>query len=173
MDIRAYNRASIEQFRGQAELNDGMDRHQLILLTTMGARSGQPHTTPLTIHRDVNRLLVVAAAVGAPQNPAWYVNLRVNSKVTVESTEETYEARAYPLEGAEYDRTWRSLKDANTYLAEFESAVDRTIPVVALVRVGSSELENRPATERKAPSAAQANALSDDPQRDPRAGRTQ
>ena len=137
MDIRAYNRTIIEQFRGKGELDGGMDRERLILLTTTGARSGQPHTTPLTFYPDGNRLLVVAAAVGAPKNPAWYVNLLANSTVTVESTRGTYLARAHPIEGAEYDKVWPSLKEGRPHLGEYESAANRRLPVVALVPVGS------------------------------------
>ena len=134
-DIRAYDRTIIEQFRGEGEMQDGFDREQLILLTTTGARSGQAHTTPLVFYPDGDRLLVVAAAAGAPRNPAWYVNLLADDTVTVESAEGTYAARAHPLEGAEYDKVWSSLKEGRLFLAEYEAAAHRRLPVVALVRV--------------------------------------
>ncbi len=55
MDIKAINRKVIDQFRVGGEV-EGMERENLILLTTMGARSGRPHTTPLgIIERDGDR----------------------------------------------------------------------------------------------------------------------
>jgi deazaflavin-dependent oxidoreductase (nitroreductase family) len=133
MDVREINRKVIEQFRAGGEV-DGMHRDRLVLLTTTGARTGQPHTTPMMFHRDGGRLLVIASNAGAPRHPDWYVNLVRQPLVSVEVGEDTYEAQAVPVTGAERERLWAELKEQYPFFAEHEAMMERTIPVVALTR---------------------------------------
>jgi deazaflavin-dependent oxidoreductase (nitroreductase family) len=133
MDVREVNRHVIEQFRAGGEI-DGMHRERLVLLTTVGARTGSLRTTPMMFHRDGDRLLVVASNVGAARHPDWYRNLVANPRVTVEVGDETYEAVATPLEGEERDRLWTMLKQTYPFFAEHETSTSRAIPVVALTR---------------------------------------
>ena len=133
MDIKEINRKTIEQFRAGGPI-EGMHRERLVLLTTTGAKSGQPHTTPMMFVPDGDRVLVIASNMGAPRDPDWYINLCVNPRVTVEIGDESYEASASPLTGAEYDRRWREIKDSNPFFAEHEKQAARPIPVVALAR---------------------------------------
>lgn len=133
MDVKAINRKVIEQFRAGAEI-EGMHRDRLVLLTTTGARSSRPHTTPMMFHRDGDRLLVVASNMGAPVHPDWYRNLLAHPAVTVELDTESYEAVATPVKGEEYDRLWTMLKDTYPFFADYEAKVERHIPVVILTR---------------------------------------
>jgi len=55
-----------------------MHRDRLVLLTTVGARTGKWHTTPMMFHRDGERLLVIASNMGAVNHPDWYLNLVAN-----------------------------------------------------------------------------------------------
>jgi deazaflavin-dependent oxidoreductase (nitroreductase family) len=133
MDMMETNRRVIEQFRSGGEI-EGMHRDRLVLLTTVGARTGRPHTTPMMFHRDGERLLVVAANNGAPANPAWFRNLSVNPMVTVEVADERYRAVASVLLGADRAVTWPMLKEKYPFFAEYDGKVARDIPVVSLVR---------------------------------------
>ena len=119
MDVREVNRQVIEQFRAGGEI-EGMHRERLVLLTTVGVRTGQLRTTPMMFHPDGDRLLVVASNVGAPRHPDWYHNLVANPRVTVEVGNETYEAVATPLEGEERDRLWAMLKQTYPFFADHE-----------------------------------------------------
>lgn len=83
MWIQETNRRVIEQFRAGGDI-DGMHRDGLILLTTVGAKTGSPHTTPVMFHRDGERLLVIASNIGASRHPDWYLNLTAHPRVTVE-----------------------------------------------------------------------------------------
>jgi len=74
VDIKETNKRVIEQFRAGGEI-DGMRRDRLVLLTTVGAKSGLRRTTPMMFHRDGDRLLVIASNIGASRHPDWYVNL--------------------------------------------------------------------------------------------------
>jgi deazaflavin-dependent oxidoreductase (nitroreductase family) len=133
MDIRATNRRVIEQFRAGGEI-EGMHRERLLLLTTTGARSGNPHTAPMMFHRDGDRLLVIASFAGAPEHPAWYTNLVADPHVTVE-IDETYPARATPASAEERQRLWAVLTESYPFLADHQKKTDRVIPVVVLERV--------------------------------------
>jgi deazaflavin-dependent oxidoreductase (nitroreductase family) len=133
MDIKEINRRTIEQFRAGGEI-DGMHRDRIVLLTTVGARTGQRRTTPMMFHRDGDRLLVIASNVGAAKHPDWYVNLVANPRVTVEVGDETYDAVAAPTEGQERERLWTMLKGTYPFFADHEANTDRTIPVVVLTR---------------------------------------
>lgn len=136
MDIRETNRLVIEQFRAGGAV-EGMHRDRLILLTTTGARTRLPRTTPLMFHRDGDRLVVIASNVGAPEHPDWYVNLTSDPRVTVEVGDEVYQATATVLDGPERERVWSQLTGAYPFFVEHQSRTERTIPLVALQRIGA------------------------------------
>lgn len=133
MDVKEINRRVIEQFRAGGEI-EGMHRDRLLLLTTTGAKSGQPRTTPMMFHPDGDRLLVIASNIGAPRHPDWYLNLAANPRVTVEVGDERYDAVASTAEGDERERLWSMLKQQYPFFAEHERMTDREIPVVMLSR---------------------------------------
>ena len=134
MDIRAMNGRVIEQYRAGSQI-DGMHRERLILLTTTGAKSGQPHTTPLMFHPDGDRILIIASNAGAARHPDWFENLLRDPEVTVEAPDGSYRAAASVLTGAEHDEQWSRLTQEFAFLSEHEArAKGRVIPVVALAR---------------------------------------
>jgi deazaflavin-dependent oxidoreductase (nitroreductase family) len=133
VDVKEINRQVIEQFRAGDEIQ-GMHRDRLLLLTTVGARTGRRHTTPMMFHPDGDRVLVIASNTGAAKHPDWYLNLLANPRVTVEVGDETYEAVASPAEGVERQRLWSLLKQNYPFFAEHEQQTEREIPVVILTR---------------------------------------
>lgn len=133
LDIKEVNRKVIEQFRAGGEV-DGMHRERLVLLTTVGRRTGQRRTTPMMFHRDGDRLLVIASDVGAPEHPAWYLDLVADPRVIVEVGDETYDAVAIPTEGEERARLWPMIKRIYPFFADHDAKNDRAIPVVAITR---------------------------------------
>ncbi|MBF6464392.1 nitroreductase family deazaflavin-dependent oxidoreductase [Nocardia beijingensis] len=101
-----FNQAIIAEFRANEGRVGGMfERAPLLLLTTVGARTGRDHTVPVVYRRDGGRILVFRSNAGANTHPAWFHNVRANPEVTVEITAgerlETYPANARVLEGAE------------------------------------------------------------------------
>ncbi|GAA2991525.1 nitroreductase/quinone reductase family protein [Streptosporangium longisporum] len=133
-----FNRQVIEEFRANAGRVGGFfEGARLLLLTTVGARSGAPHTTPLGYLPDGgDQVLVIASAGGAPRHPAWFHNLVADPRVTVETGAFTYEARAVVLEGAERDRVFARAAEAEPGWADYQAKIDRVIPVVALRQAG-------------------------------------
>ncbi|WP_329625361.1 nitroreductase/quinone reductase family protein [Streptomyces sp. NBC_01255] len=136
-----FNQQVIAEFRANGGLVGGMfEGAALLLLTTTGARTGRPHTTPAVYARDGARLLVFASNAGGPKHPAWFHNLSADPHVTVElgtpeGTVERFIATAVVAEGAERDRLYAEQADREPGFAAYQAATDRTIPVVALHRV--------------------------------------
>ena len=131
--MQDINRRVIEQFRAGGEV-EGMHRERLLLLTTTGARTGLPRTTPMMFHSDGDRVCVMASNAGATKAPDWYVNLVANPAVQVEIGHETYLATATVLAGAERARLWAEITSANPFFIDHEKKAERQIPVVALAR---------------------------------------
>ena len=133
-DLLAYNQKLIESFRADGGASIG-DR-PLLLLTTTGARTGLPRTSPMMYVRDGDRLIVIASANGAARDPHWMHNLRADPHVTVELPGDTHKATATELSGDERDRVWAQLvRDHPFFVEHQEKAGDRIIPLVALERV--------------------------------------
>jgi deazaflavin-dependent oxidoreductase (nitroreductase family) len=133
-DIREINVRTIEQFRVGGEI-EGMQRDRLLLLTTVGRRTGKPRTTPLMFHREGDALLVIASNIGAPVHPDWYFNLVAHPRVTVEVGDQNYDADARSTSADKREHLWTMLKQEYPFFADHEAKTDRTIPVVALTRV--------------------------------------
>src|SRR2546421_2627703 len=93
-DMKAFNKQLVEDFRRNGgELSGPMAGRKLLLLTTIGARSGQPQTVVLGFGREGDRFLIIASNNGAAQHPFWYRNLLAKPEVTVEVGPRKFEAR--------------------------------------------------------------------------------
>jgi deazaflavin-dependent oxidoreductase (nitroreductase family) len=128
-----YNQHIIEQFRANSGTTDYSG--PLVLLTTTGARSGQPRTTPVAYSRDGERLVIIASAGGAPNHPDWYFNV-AHPIVTVELGSEEFQACATVAEGAERDRLFAQHALALGFSEpEYRQKTTRQIPVIILTHV--------------------------------------
>ena len=135
-----WNTRVIEEFRaGHERVADMFVRDQLLILHTIGARSGQERVSPLAFLREGERLLVVASAAGAPKHPAWYFNVVADPGVRLELWEDgelvTVDARAEVPEGAEQERLRASVFAQAPGFADYQTKTDRVIPVVVLERL--------------------------------------
>ncbi|MER7211257.1 nitroreductase family deazaflavin-dependent oxidoreductase [Streptosporangium sp. NPDC000239] len=130
---KSRNEAVIEEFRAnKGKVGGFFEGAALLLLTTVGARSGRPHTTPAVYVRDGDTVAVAASYAGAPKHPAWYHNLVANPEVTVEIGAEKYQATAVPAEGAERDRLFALMVAENPRFNDYAEKTTRVIPMVVL-----------------------------------------
>jgi deazaflavin-dependent oxidoreductase (nitroreductase family) len=139
--VTDVNRSIIEEFRANEGRVGGMfEGAPLILLTTTGARSGRPHTTPAVYAEDAGRLIVFASNAGQPTSPAWLHNLRTTPTVTVERGTERFQANATEVTGPERDRLYSEQTRRNPAFADYQANTTRVIQVVALVptRLGAA-----------------------------------
>jgi deazaflavin-dependent oxidoreductase (nitroreductase family) len=137
--LNDWNRQIIEEFRTNGgKVGGSFEGNTLLLLTTTGAKSGQPRIRALTYLADGERLFVFAAKGGAPTAPDWYHNLIAHPSVTVEVGTERFEATAAVLEGEERDQIYAKEVQRHPGAAEYEKKAARKIPVVELIRHNSS-----------------------------------
>ena len=130
-DMRAFNNKLITEFRANGgTLSGQMANSKLLLLTTTGARSGQPHVTPVGYVRDGKRYAVIAANAGAHMHPDWYHNLLAQPRVSVEVGSERFAATARVATGDERARLIATI----AYFAAQQEKTAREIPVVVLER---------------------------------------
>ena len=135
-DHNAFNHAVIEEFRAhEGKLSGRFTNRSLLLLTTVGARSGQPRTCPLAYIADGQRLIVIAAKAGAPSHPDWYRNLLVHPVVTVEVGNEHVQARARVATGEERTRLFEEMVAQTPAFAEYQDKTERQLPVIVLERL--------------------------------------
>ncbi len=132
--MKAFNRQIIEEFRAaRGQLSGRMAGRQVLLLTTTGARTGEPRTTVVGYRKSGDLFVVIASANGAAAHPAWYINLLADPHATIEVGPEKLKVRARTVKGKEREK----LAKAVEYLEPQQQLTSRKIPVVALERVKS------------------------------------
>lgn len=136
-DYAAFTRALIEDVRTNGKPTSGpFEGRPVLILTTTGARSGEPRIAPLVFSRDGDRYVIMASKAGAPTHPAWYANLVANAVVTVETGGASFRARASEAQGAERQRLWDAHVAQHPGFAEYPAkAGERVIPVIVLERI--------------------------------------
>jgi deazaflavin-dependent oxidoreductase (nitroreductase family) len=136
--VNNFNRQLIEEYRANGGTVTGMFAGApLMLLTTMGARSGQPRTNPLAYSQDGDRLVVIAAKGGAPTHPDWYRNLLAHPEATVEKGSERFAVRASFPQGEERTSLYDQQAAQMPNFAGYQRNTTHQIPVIVLERVGS------------------------------------
>lgn len=107
-----------------------------LLLTTTGRKSGRVITLPLIFgHGGPDEYVVVASKGGAPNHPAWYLNLEANPEVEVQVKADKFKARAHTASGAERATLWRKMVEIFAPYEEYQKKTQRQIPVVVLKKV--------------------------------------
>ncbi len=108
----------------------------LLLMWSIGVKSGAERRAILTYSRDGEDLIVAGSYSGADVDPAWIANVRKQPRVRVEAAGETFDAIAsVEASGSERDRLWRAHVAALPWFGDYERKTSRTIPVVRLRRI--------------------------------------
>ena len=133
-DTNNWNKKIIEEFRA----NDGkvggyFENTTLLLLHTIGAKSGQERINPVAYTRQDGKLVVIASKGGAPTNPDWYYNIVANPDVTVEVGTEQFAAKAAVAEEPERKRLYDNMAAQYPGFDEYRQKTTRKIPVITLI----------------------------------------
>ncbi len=118
-----------------ASLGGGTGKVPTLLLTTTGRKSGNPSTLPLIFGRSGDDYVVVASKGGAPNHPAWYLNLAANADVEVQVRADKFRARAHTATGEERKQLWQKMVGIYAPYAQYQQKTEREIPVVVLRRL--------------------------------------
>ncbi|HEY6483340.1 MAG TPA: nitroreductase family deazaflavin-dependent oxidoreductase [Steroidobacteraceae bacterium] len=118
-----------------ASLGGGTGMVATLLLTTTGRKSGRALTLPLIFGRSGSDFVVVASKGGAPQHPAWYLNLQAQPEVQVQVKADRFNARAHTANASERAALWPKMVEIYGPYADYQKKTDRQIPVVVLQRI--------------------------------------
>jgi len=131
-DMKAFNRAVIEEFRANhGRLSGPLAKSQVILLTTIGARSGEPRTIVVGYRPRGDELVAIASDNGAPNDPKWYRNLLANPIATVELGAERFEVRARTARPDEREELTKLV----SYVESQQNLTEREIPILSLIHI--------------------------------------
>lgn len=132
-DPNDWNASIIEEFRTNDGHVGGMfEGRPLLLLHTIGAKSGEPRLHPLMYQEVEDGYAIFASKAGAPTNPAWYHNLVANPGAEVEVGTDRVAVLARVADAAERERIWSRQKEDYPFFAEYEQKAGREIPVIVL-----------------------------------------
>jgi deazaflavin-dependent oxidoreductase (nitroreductase family) len=104
----------------------------VLLLTTVGRRTGRRRTQPIGYVRDGASLIIVASNGALPSRPGWFFNLRADPRADIELGAERLHVRAAILSGDERERAWHGVTQRYTFFEVYQRAVSRAIPLVRL-----------------------------------------
>ncbi|MCG7524674.1 nitroreductase family deazaflavin-dependent oxidoreductase [Streptomyces sp. OfavH-34-F] len=104
----------------------------VVILTTVGARSGKIRKTPLMRVEHDGRYAVVASQGGAPTHPVWYHNLKADPRAELQDGPERRDMTAREVTGEEKALWWERAVEAFPDYADYQRKTDRQIPVFVL-----------------------------------------
>jgi deazaflavin-dependent oxidoreductase (nitroreductase family) len=131
-----WNQQIMDEFRANAgKVGGPFEGKTLLLLHTIGAKSGKEHVNPVACLEDGGSLVIIASMGGAPMNPAWYHNIVAHPRVTVETGTEKFQATAEITTEPERTRLYEKMIQMMPGFAEYREKTTRVIPVIKLTRV--------------------------------------
>ena len=133
-DPNDRNKQVIAEFRANGGQVGGFFTDKpLLLLHTVGAKSGQPRVNPLVYMADGDRYIIIASKGGAPAHPDWYHNIVANPHVSIEVGTEQLDVTASIADEPERSEIYAKIAAKYDFFAEYARRVTtRVIPVIIL-----------------------------------------
>jgi len=136
MDFNEFNKKVIAEFRANSGVVGGMfEGAPMLILTTTGAKSGQPREIPLVYTKDGDLPVIIASKGGAPTNPDWYFNLKANPLTTIELGADTYRANVVEVTDERRDRLYAQMVNERPDFGTYQQNTTRLIPVFVIERI--------------------------------------
>ncbi len=104
----------------------------VILLTTVGVRSGKPRTIPITYIMDGGDYILTASNGGSNKNPSWFLNLQKNPDVVIRVRHKKLNAVATQVDRTSKARLWAQLISLSPFYSNYQARTSREIPMVRL-----------------------------------------
>ena len=141
-----YEPSTSQRSRGQVDFYEGSGGTEgttlrgmpVVILTSLGAKSGKLRKNPLMRVEHEGKYAVVASMGGAPKHPVWYYNLVKNPLVELQDGPVKQDMIARELSGDEKSLWWDRSVAAFPDYAEYQKRTDREIPVFVLEPVADS-----------------------------------
>lgn len=137
LDMKSFNEKIIEEFRANGGKVAMFNDYPMVILHTLGAKSGRPHLVPLVLTiNEKDEWILFATFAGSPTNPAWVHNLRANPQIDIEFGTETFKANVLELDESEAQAVVNAHTSHSEQFAGYvKSAAPRRIPVFRIDRL--------------------------------------
>ena len=109
-----------------------MGQSPILLLNTIGRKSGKKRATPLLYVVEDEDYVIIASKGGTPSHPAWYLNLKANPDATVEVGNRKVRVRAEKVDGEEKERLWKKMAEMHPTYDDYQKKTKREIPLLVL-----------------------------------------
>jgi deazaflavin-dependent oxidoreductase (nitroreductase family) len=109
-----------------------MGKSPILLLNTVGRKTGRKRTTPLLYVMDGEDFVIIASKGGAATHPAWYLNLRANPDATVEIGDREVQVVAGVADPEEKARLWEKMVEMYPTYDDYQRKTEREIPLLVL-----------------------------------------
>ncbi len=134
--MKAFNKNIVDEFRANGgKVGGPFEGATILLLTSTGAKSGQPRLAPLAYFTIDGKMIIVGSKAGADTNPDWVHNLRANPQAHIEVGTDAYDVTARELSSEERDATYPKVVEFAPGFGEYQAKTNRVIPLFELQRV--------------------------------------
>lgn len=128
-----FARANVFVYRiTKGRLGNKLGKQSVLLLHTIGRKSGRSFFSTLSFYRDGNSYLVVASNWGKESNPDWLLNLMQEPRTNIQVNATTITVEARLAEGEEYLRLWELVTRQNSQYIRYQTGLKRKIAIVVL-----------------------------------------
>lgn len=136
--IKIFTGANVFVYKlSKGHLGNRMGKQSVLVLDTIGRKSGKHHSTTLSYYRDGSDYLVVASNWGMETNPDWLLNLIRLPLTSIQVNGKTIKVEAHQAQGDEYLRLWELVTRKNDQYIRYQTSMKRKIPIVILTPVES------------------------------------
>jgi deazaflavin-dependent oxidoreductase (nitroreductase family) len=133
--MKAFNQNIVEEFRTNGgKVGGPFEGATLVLLTSTGAKSGQPRLAPLAYLTIDQKMIIIGSKAGADTNPDWVHNLRANPRARIEVGTDAYDVVARELPSAERDDVFAKVTALAPGFGDYQAKTSRVIPLFELLR---------------------------------------
>jgi deazaflavin-dependent oxidoreductase (nitroreductase family) len=133
--MKAFNKSIVDEFRANGgKVGGPFEGATLVLLTTTGAKSGQPRLAPLAYLTIEGKTIIIGSKAGADTNPDWVHNLRANPSAHIEVGSDAYDVTARELPPEERDEVYPKIVALAPGFGDYQAKTSRVIPLFELQR---------------------------------------
>jgi deazaflavin-dependent oxidoreductase (nitroreductase family) len=133
--MNAFNKSIVDEFRANGgKVGGPFEGATLLLLTSTGAKSGQPRLAPLAYLTIDDKMIIIGSKAGADTNPDWVHNIRANPRAHIEVGTDGYDVTVRELPAEERDDVFRKVVALAPGFGEYQSKTSRVIPLFELRR---------------------------------------
>lgn len=121
----------------KGKLGSKLGTQTILLLHTIGRKSGQEHVTPIAYFDYEDKFLLIGSNWGRDKQADWFLNLQARPRAEIEVKGQAIKVQTHDAQGQEYDRLWKFATQRHPPYLDYQKMTSRRIPVVVLEPVAS------------------------------------